>query len=168
MGEDLRLNIIAGCFVAALSTTPSGVFAGSDAPFPKDWQSWPVTHSGAIPGSATEIAPGLPAIVKETFKTYNWVADGKGSAYNVRLSPQAKEPAAAGNGKFVDGDSAVLELTDAKVLLVTSHLLGEPQYGVYSYDGKDLSGAHPSLAGKVCSTCHSGYGETCMAGVCSK
>jgi hypothetical protein len=147
---------------------PSGVFAGSDAPFPKNWQSWPVTHSGAIPGSATEFAPDLPAIVKETFKTYNWVDDGKGSAYNVRLSPQAKGPAAAGNGKFVDGDSAVLELTDAKVLLVTSHLLGEPQYGVYSYDGKNLSGAHPSLAAKVCNTCHSGYGETCMAGVCSK
>ncbi|HXW31339.1 MAG TPA: hypothetical protein VEK55_18410, partial [Xanthobacteraceae bacterium] len=110
----------------------------------------------------------LPTIVKETFKTYNWVADGKGSAYNVRLSAQAKGPAAARNGKFADGDSAVLELTDAKVLLVTSHLLGEPQYGVYGYDGKDLSGAHPSLAGKVCNTCHSGYSEACVAGVCSK
>ena len=146
----------------------TGVFAGSDAPFPKDWQTWPVTHSGAIPGSASVISPDLPTIVKETFKTYNWVADGKGSAYNVRLSAQAKGPAAARNGKFADGDSAVLELTDAKVLLVTSHLLGEPQYGVYGYDGKDLSGAHPSLAGKVCNTCHSGYSEACVAGVCSK
>jgi hypothetical protein len=146
----------------------SNVFAGSEASFPKDWQSWPVTHSGTIPGSASVIAPDLPPIVKETFKTYNWVVDGKGSAYNVRLSPQARGPAAARNGKFADGDSAVLELTDAKVLLVTSHLLGEPQYGVYSYDGKDLSGAHPSLAGKVCNTCHSGYSEACVAGICSK
>jgi hypothetical protein len=167
-GKKLRQNIIAGCLVAALSTLSSGVFAGSDAAFPKDWQAWPITHSGTIPGSASVIAPDLPPIVKETFKTYNWVDDGKGSAYNVRLSPQAKGPAAARNGKFADGDSAVLELTDAKVLLVTGHLLGEPQYGVYSYDGKDLSSAHPSLAGKVCNTCHSGYSEACVAGVCSK
>jgi hypothetical protein len=164
----LRPTIIAACLVAALSTLTSSAFAGSDAPFPKNWRSWPVTHSGTIPGSATEIAPDLPPIVKETFKTYNWVVDGKGSAYNVRLSPEAKGPAAARNGKFPDGDTAVLELTDAKVLLVTNHLLGEPQYGVYSYDGQDLSGAHPSLAGKVCNTCHSGYREACVAGVCSK
>ena len=142
--------------------------AASDAPFPKDWQSWPIPHSGAIPSNKSDIPANLPPIVKETFKTYNWVQDGKGSAYNVRLSPAAKAPAAARNGKFADGDSGVLELTDIKVLLVTSHLLGEPQYGVYSYDGKDLSGAHTTLSPKTCTTCHTGYGEACLTGICSK
>lgn len=165
----MRLGrFLAGLMAGIVCLVAGAAFAASDAPFPKDWQNWPVTHSGAIPSSATAIPADLPAIVKETVKTYNWIVDGKGSPYNVRIAPAARPIAGARNGKFGDGDTAVLELTDAKVILVTGHLLGEPQYGVYSFDGKDLAEAHPSLAPKVCTTCHSGYGEACIAGVCSK
>ena len=143
-------------------------WAGSDAQFPKDWQSWPVARSGAIPSNKAAIPDTLPPIVRETFKTYNWVHDGMGTAYNVRINPAQMQAVKEGKGKFADGPTAVLELTDIKALFVTDHLLGEPQYGAYSIDGKDISGAHPSLAPKVCATCHSGYGEACRNGVCSK
>jgi hypothetical protein len=155
-------------FLAAIFVATGSAMAASDAPFPKDWQTWPVTHSGTILGKQAEIPANLPPIVKETMKTYNWVNDGKGSAYNVRIDPKDKAAASARKGKFDDGDTAVLELVDIKVLLVTAHLLGEAQYGVYTYDGKEISAAHPSLAPQVCNTCHTGYGEACITGVCSK
>ena len=133
--------------------------AASDASFPTGWETWPVLKEGAIPPKAEPVPADLPGIVQETFKTYNWVNDGKGSAYKVRLNPAHK----AGE----DGPAAVLELTDIKALLVTEHLLGEPLYGAWSYAGKDLADAHPSLAPKVCAACHSGYGEACVQGICN-
>ncbi len=138
------------------------VLAESDAEFPKGWDSWPVHHSGRILGKETAIPADLPPIVIETMKTYNWVNDGKGSAYNVRLNPAQKA------GDYKDGPTGVLELTDIKVLLVTEHLVGEPQYGAYTYEGKDISDAHPSLNPKACTTCHTGYGDACINGVCTK
>jgi len=142
--------------------------AGSQALFPKGWDKWPVSKMGKIPGAKTPIDASLPPIVQATFKTYNWVQDGKGSAYNVRFNPAQEKAIAEGKGNIADGPTAVLDLTDIKVILVTEHLMGEPQYGAFSYDGKDISGAHPSLDPKVCTSCHSGYGEACKHGVCSK
>ncbi len=144
-----------------------GVQAGSDAEFPGGWESWPVLSSAAIPGNQSVIPDGLPAIVKETIKTYNWVQDGKGSNYNVRVNPIHMDAYKMRTGDYPDGPAAVLELTDIKVLLVTEHLLGEPQYGAYTYDGKDIADAHPSLSPRTCVACHTGYGEACVTGICS-
>lgn len=145
----------------------AGAHAGSDAEFPKGWEKWPVLSSAAIPDNQTPIPDDLPAIVKETIKTYNWVQDGKGSKYNVRVNPAHMDAYKARTKEYPDGPTAVLELTDIKALLVTEHLLGEPQYGAYSYDGKDIADAHPSLNPKTCMTCHTGYGEACVSGICS-
>lgn len=158
------MNRLIVAVFAAIVSLSSSVWAASDAPLPKDWQSWPIHHSGAIPSNKVAISAELPPIVRETFKAYNWVRDGQGSAYNVRINP-AKSPA---TGKYADGPTAVLELTDIKVVFVTEHLLGEPQYGAWTFDGKDMSGAHPSLAPKACTTCHTGYGEACVTGICQK
>lgn len=155
------LGLLVGLFVAG------GAYAASDAPLPKDWQSWPIHHSGQITSNKTAIPADLPPIVRETLKTYNWVHDGKGTAYNVRVNP-AKAGIAKAKGKYADGPTAVLELVDIKAVFVTDHLLGDPQYGAWSFDGKDLADAHPSLAPKVCTTCHSGYGEACFSGICTK
>lgn len=141
--------------------------AASDAGFPDGWKDWPITSKGKIPGASTPIPANVPPIVQETFKTYNWIGNGQGSAYNVRINP-AQMNARAGKGSYKDAPTGVLELTDIGVILVTEHLLGEPQYGAFSVDGKDLSSAHPSLSPKVCTTCHSGYGEACINGVCTK
>ncbi len=159
------ISILAG--ICVLGTTIT-LYAASDASFPEGWESWPVTKSGAIPSNDTAIPAGLPPIVQETIKTYNWVQDGKGTAYNVRVNPPQKKAHASRNGEFEDMSTAVLELTDIKVLLVTEHLLGEAMYGVYTYDGKDITEAHPSLNTAVCTTCHTGYGEACLYGICTK
>jgi len=162
--------LIAVSFLAMTTLTLSAVHAGaeSQALFPKGWDGWPVAKMGSIPGAKTPIDASLPPIVQATFKTYNWVHDGAGSAYNVRINPAQQKAVTEGKGNFADGPTAVLDLTDIKVILVTEHLMGEPQYGAFSYDGKDVSGIHPSLDPKVCTTCHTGYGEACKHGVCSK
>ncbi|WP_198264090.1 hypothetical protein [sulfur-oxidizing endosymbiont of Gigantopelta aegis] len=138
------------------------LYAESDAEFPKGWDSWPIHHSGTILGKETTIPTDLPPIVIETMKTYNWINDGKGSAYNLRINPDQTL------GDYKDGPTGVLELVDIKALLVTEHLVGEPQYGVFTYDGKDISDAHPSLNPSTCTTCHTGYGDACITGVCTK
>ena len=153
------IYVLSGFFFLTISSMAA---AESDAEFPKGWENWPVHHSGKILGKETPIPADLPPIVIETMKTYNWVNDGKGSAYNVRLNPEQKA------GNYQDGPTGVLELTDIKALLVTEHLVGEPQYGAYSYDGKDISDAHPSLNPSACTTCHTGYGDACINGVCTK
>lgn len=145
-----------------LTIISSTALAESDAEFPNGWESWPIHHSGTILGKETAIPTNLPPIVIETMKTYNWVNDGKGTAYNLRLNPSQKV------GDYQDGPIGILELIDIKVLFVTDHLIGEPQYGVYSYDGEDISGAHPTLKAETCTTCHSGYGDACIAGICTK
>jgi hypothetical protein len=164
----MKNHLLKSALGLTLLFTATVVNAGSDAAFPKDWASWPIQHSSAIPGSSTPIPTNVPPIVQETIKTYNWVQDGKGSKYNVRVNPTQMSGYKAHNGKFQDGPTAVLELTDIKVLLVTEHLLGGPVYGAYSYDGKEISGAHPSLSPKKCQACHTGYGEACVNGACSK
>ena len=153
------ISVLSGLFFLTISVMAA---AESDAEFPKGWENWPIHHSGKILSKETAIPADLPPIVIETMKTYNWVNDGKGSAYNVRLNPAQKA------GAYEDGPTGVLELTDIKALLVTEHLVGEPQYGAYSYDGKDISDAHPSLNPSACTTCHSGYGDACITGVCTK
>ncbi len=162
-------NIVIKCiFGFTLLFNASITNADSDAAFPKNWASWPIQHSAAIPNSSTPIPTNIPPIVQETIKTYNWVQDGKGSKYNVRINPMQMSSYKTRNGKFEDGPSGVLELVDIKVLLVTEHLLGEPLYGVYTYDGKEISSAHPSLSPKKCQACHTGYGEACIDGICSR
>lgn len=138
----------------------------SDIKFPKDWKNWPVSSSGTIPARNAKLPADLPLIVKKTFQTYSWVNNGKGSAYNLRVSPKQRSNFKQ-KRKYKNRPTAVLELTDIKVILVTGHLLNEPQYGAYSYDGKDMSSAHPSLAPKACVNCHTGFGEACKTGICN-
>jgi hypothetical protein len=155
-------------FVIALVIFMSPAMAASDADFPKDWKMWPVVSVGEIPSNKATLPQDLPPIVLETIKTYNWINDGDGSKYSIRVHPEKLVSHKSHTGDFEDGPTSVLELTDIKAILVTSHLLGEPQYGVFTFDGKDISDAHHSLAPEVCQTCHSGYGDSCVAGVCSR
>ncbi len=161
--------------VAAVILGASGVLglsgharAASEALFPEGWQDWPVVSSGTILGQSTPVPDSVPVILRETVQTYNWINDGKGSAYNVRINPAQMEAYKARSGKFADGPTGVLELVDIKALLVTDSLLGEPLYGVYTFDGTDISAAHPSLGLDTCTTCHTGYNDYCVAGICSK
>lgn len=141
----------------------SHAVAESEAAMPEGWQDWPVVKEGRIPSNDKPIPDNAPAILKETITTYNWINDGKGSDYAIRFHPDKK-----GASEYKDGPTAVLHLKDIGVILVTEHLMGDPVYGAYTVDGKDMSGAHPSLKPKACRDCHSGYGESCPNGVCSQ
>lgn len=165
-------TLIAMLFYATAALLPvwgafSDALAASDAEFPREWETWPVVSEGAIPDNAAVLPADLSPIVRETVKTYNWINAGKGSPYKVRINPAAL-PAYKTRGPYSDGPTAVLELTDIKTLLVTEHLVGQPTYGAYDSAGKDLSTAHPSLGPAVCQTCHSGYEDACVGGVCSR
>ncbi len=151
--------------VGILAMTIVRAHAGSDADFPQGWEEWPVIATGTIAGNQEALPQDLPAIVQETFKTYNWIQDGKGSFYKVRINPEQKE-ASSGKKEFADATTAVMELVDIKVLFVTEHLLGEPRYGVYTFDGKDLMGSgQASLEARTCTACHSGYKEFFSNGI---
>lgn len=142
------------------------VYAKSNTDFPTGWETWPVVATGTIAGTEASLPVDMPPILRETFKTYNWIQEGKGSFYNVRVNPTQKEAYVAGEGQYDDGPVAVLDLVDAKVLFVTEHLLGEPQYGAYSYEGTDLMGSgHVSLEHRTCVSCHSGYTQFFKNGV---
>ena len=138
----------------------------SDIKYPKGWKNWPISASGVIPAKNAKLPPDLPLIVKKTFQTYNWVNNGKGSAYNLRVNPKQRSYFKQ-KRKYKNRPTAVLELTDIKVILVTGHVLNEPQYGAYSYEGKEISSAHPSLAPKTCTNCHTGFNEACKTGICN-
>ena len=158
-----NMLLLVGAFV--IISLSSAYAEGSNSAMPEGWEDWPIISSGAIPSNDTPISEDLPSIVQETFKTYNWVNDGHGSAYNVRVNPA--QEAGYNGGEYEDISTAVLELTDIGVLLVTEHLLDEPVYGAYTIDGTDMAGAHPSLAPESCLACHSGYAEICVKGVCT-
>lgn len=160
------ISFVVAAFFAVLFGVATAS-AQSEAKFPAEWKSWPVTASGKLTGTDTPIPADAPAILRDTLKAYGWVNNGKGSAYEVRVNPKAMDVYTARNGKFADGPTAVLVLTDINALLVTEHLLGQAAYGAFAADGKDLSSAHPSLAVQTCKTCHTGYADLCIGGVCS-
>ena len=61
-----------------------------------------------------------------------------------------------------------VHLKDLKVLFVTAIKGGQPAYGVFTEDGKDIAAGDPSspLATKTCVTCHTGYQAFCINGQC--
>lgn len=160
-------SLMCAGFASVLAFLALPALAASDAEFPKDWEKWTVVKEGTIPDNKAALPADLPSIVRETVKTYNWVNDGKGTSYKVRINPAALANYKK-RGPYDNAVTAVLDLTNIKVLFVTEHLAGQATYGVYDYGGKDMAGAHPSLALTVCQTCHTGFEDVCKTGVCSQ
>jgi hypothetical protein len=71
-------------------------------------------------------------------------------------------------GKFTQETSVILWLKELKVLFVTQYNdKQEAIYGVYSEDGRDLSGEFDSgFHPEDCRTCHTGYSTFCINGQC--
>lgn len=148
---------------------PAAHAAIPEAAYPPDWRSWPVVKEGRIPAQDESLAD-LPPIVRQTFRTYSWVNDGRGSPYAIRMHPDKK-----GGKDYGSGPTAVFQIKELGVIFVTGHLRGVVSvYGVYTADGKDLSGSHPSLKTKVCRSCHASRGPHssgkfgCVKGICSQ
>lgn len=153
--------------LAALAVTSIGAKPiRSDAEYPANWREWVKVKETFIPGADTPLPADLPPVYVETIKTYNWLNKGKGTRLDIYVNPKALD-AFAKHGPYDDGVTVVGVFEDAKVLLVTQHLLGEPLYGVYDFSGKDVAAKHETLAPSVCIGCHSGYSDTCGNGTCA-
>lgn len=145
---------------------------GSEVAFPKDWSSWtsvatPLTKIGAIPGCDADVS-ALPPIYQETVATYCNVKPGGPGKVEILVRPSDMAAYKARNGKFPDGPSMILHLKDMKVLMVTGYKGGQPQYGTFSEDGKDMTAPKGGLASDTCRTCHSGFTAFCVNGQCGK
>jgi len=147
------------------------LFAGSEIPFPKDFQTYPsvatpLTHIGALPGCDADVS-SLPKIYQETVATYCNVKPGGPGKVDVLVKPSALSTYKKRDGHFKNGDTLILWLKDIHAIFVTEYKNGKPLYGAFSVDGKDIAGAPGSgLNPKDCRTCHTGYSAFCVNGQC--
>ncbi len=157
-------RLIAAAVVMVTISVGGTARAESVAEFPSGWETWPIHHTGVIPPKGTAIPEDLHQAFQSTFRAYNWLNDGKGAAYRVRM---ATPIIGAERTSVPDGPTGVLEVPALKILLVTEHRDGKPVYGAYAFDGTDLSNAHPTVAAKFCNACHESYPDVCVNGICN-
>lgn len=151
--------LMAGMVFAAVSAKAQSV-----ADFPAGWRTWPEHHTGSIPPKGAAIPKDLHEAFQSTFRAYNWLNDGKGAAYVIRMAPSI---IGVDREALPDGPTGVLEIPALGFLLVTEHRDGKPVYGAYSFDGADISTAHPTVSAKFCNACHGSYPDVCVNGVCN-
>ena len=161
-------------FVLLSITFSSHVFA-KDSVFPKDYKSWkkvatPLNSIGALPGCDADVSK-LPPIYQQTVKTYCGVkpgGPGKASVY-VKKDAVSEYESNKKEKKFKDGTNMVLHLEELKVLFVTYHKAGKPNYKVYTEGGKDITKSDGGpLSASTCVTCHTGYQAFCKNGQCGQ
>jgi len=140
--------------------------AESIASFPKDLNSWVLVKESIIPGKDVILPDDTPLFLQETVKTYNWINDGKGTKLNIYI-PKAKLNLYKNHGPYPDGPTAVGIYEDSDIVFVTEHIAGEPIYGTYDRNGKDISDTHPSFKVEICSQCHLANSSICQNGTCA-
>lgn len=144
----------------------SVIFAQSQATFPKDIDSMVLVKESMIPGKDVVLPKETPMFLQETVKMYNWINKGQGTKLNIFI-PKNKLSEYKEHGPYSDGITAVAIYEDQDIVFVTEHLAGEPLYGVYDRNGKDISNTHPSFAINSCYKCHEGYADVCKNGTCA-
>jgi len=136
------------------------------------WQNWtpvitPGVKMGYIPDCSADVSH-LPDIYQDMIATYCSVKPEGPGKFRVLVKPSMIESFKAKNGQFEDGYNLILHLMDLKVLFVTSHLNGKPNYNVFLEDGTKITKEAGPLSAKTCSECHSGFKTFCIAGQCGK
>lgn len=152
--------------------TVSFAQAESAAPFPENVDNWqsmqtPLTKIGALPGCDADVS-SLPQIYQETVATYCAVRPNGPGKVDVLVRPEVVEAYKKRDGGFPEGSNMILHLKDMNIYFVSGVAAGEPVYGVYTTDGKDISAdqeGHP-LNTQTCQVCHSGYASYCVKGQC--
>ena len=82
----LLLSLVAGLFIYSSSS-----FAGGEASYPSDWQSWtsvssPLAGLGALPGCDADVST-LPPIYQETVEIYCGVQPQGPGAVEILVKP---------------------------------------------------------------------------------
>lgn len=136
-----------------------------------DWKSWkpvktPLTAIGALPGCDADVS-SLPEIYIETVITYCDVKEGGPGKVASLVNPAAADVFKNRTGKFPDGANLALHLIDLKVIFLTAHEGGNPIYGVFTEEGKNITAATGPLSASTCVACHSGYSGFCFHGQCA-
>ena len=140
------------------------------ADFPQDWKQWnyintTLTGIGALPDCSADVSK-LPPIYQKTVETYCGIKPGGPGKVAVLVKPSALKSYETRNGKFPDGSNMILHLKDMKVLFVTAHKDGKPNYAIFTEEGKNVTGSAPSLTAETCTSCHTGYQAFCKSGQC--
>lgn len=157
-------GLLIGMLTVVAVFTAGSAKAQSVADFPTGWETWLVHHTGVIPPKGAVIPADLHEAFQSTFRAYNWLNDGKGAGYVIRMAPSI---IGVDRAALPDGVTGVLEIPALKFLLVTEHRGGKPVYGAYAFDGTDISTAHPTVSAKFCNACHGSYPDVCVNGVCN-
>jgi len=140
--------------------------AESIASFPEDLESWILVKESIIPGKDVILPDNTPLFLQNTVKTYNWINGGKGTKLNIYV-PKNKLELYKNHGPYPDGATAVGIYEDSDIVFVTEHIAGEPIYGTYDRNGKDISDNHPSFKVEICSQCHQANSAICKNGTCA-
>ena len=170
MQTRIRIAVISILFLFVLEVVHVG--AEETGKFPADWNGWakvtsPLVKIGALPGCDADVS-SLPPIYQETVATYCGVKQGGPGKVAVLVNPKSAGAYNARSGKFADGNNLVLHLKDMKVLFVTSHKEGAPQYNIYTEEGKKINADKGPLSPNTCMDCHTGYQAFCVAGQCGR
>jgi hypothetical protein len=140
--------------------------ADSLASFPKNIDEMILVKQSVIPGNDVILPSDTPLFLQETVKMYNWINDGKGTKLNIFI-PKNKMDEYKQHGPYSNGITAVAIYEDQDIVFVTEHIAGQPLYGTYNRQGKDLSDSHPSFNIEACYQCHEGYADICKNGTCA-
>ncbi len=140
--------------------------ADSLATFPKNIDKMLLVKQSVIPGNDVVLPDDTPLFIQETVKMYNWINNGKGTKLNIFV-PKNKLDEYKKHGPYSDGITAIAIYEDQDIIFVTEHIAGQPLYGTYNRQGKDLSNSHPSFKTDTCYRCHEGYSDICTNGTCA-
>ncbi len=140
--------------------------AESLASFPDSLEEWVLVKESMIPGKDVVVPDSVSLFLQDTIRTYNWINNGDGTRLNIYV-PKEKLDAYRTHGPYEDGPTAVGIYEESDIIFVTEHLMGEPIYGVYDRQGRDISHTHPTLSVEACVRCHYDNADICRNGTCA-
>ena len=164
-----KILLLLSLFISATA------YSASMTPFPEGWKSWTkvrtplATIGGAVPSCSTDLSKlKLPPIYVKTVETYCGVKKDGAGKIDIYIKPSEMESFKSRSGKFSEGTVMIMHLVDLKVLFVTGYKGGNPVYGVYTEDKKDVEGSSPGLSTNDCIQCHTGFKSFCINGLCGR
>ncbi len=160
----MRKRLVLLVLLGWLALGVSGVWAGSDVPYAKDFKNWKVLKTYKFPCDKLQ---EMPKVIQELGVMLCPLLTPE-SKVIIYVRPEAEKVLKSG-GEYPDGINFAYFVTNVKgvgdVVLFKAHDLGEAKYGVYKTDGTDIEGAVKLLKKSTCISCHNVW--CAPAGVCA-